>query len=82
MNGEFTSSLVKSVLTEQAQSPAASVLAVKTQLKAGRKKTIRFMLAWYAPELHIDAAIASIGSYWPCGADYNKYYHNYFSNME
>lgn len=81
-DGEFASSLVKSVLTEQAQPSAASVLAVKTQLKAGQKKTIRFMLAWYAPELHIDAAIAPIGSYWPCGADYNKYYHNYFSNME
>lgn len=39
------------------------------------------MLAWYAPELQIDAAALPIGSYWPCGADYNKYYHNYFNSM-
>lgn len=80
-NGEFTSSLTKNVLTEQSQTSSASVLAVKTQLKAGQKKTIRFMLAWYAPELQIDAAALPIGSYWPCGADYNKYYHNYFNSM-
>lgn len=47
-NGEFTSSLTKNVLTEQSQTSSASALAVKTQLKAGQKKTIRFMLAWYA----------------------------------
>ena len=80
-NGEFTSSLTKNVLTEQSQTSSASALAVKTQLKAGQKKTIRFMLAWYAPELQIDAAALPIGSYWPCGADYNKYYHNYFNSM-
>lgn len=82
INGEFTLPQTKNVLTEQSQASSASVLAVKTQLKAGQKKTIRFMLAWYAPELHIDAAVAPIGSYWPCGADYNKYYHNYFKNMD
>lgn len=81
-NGAFTSSQDEVMLTDQSGDASASVLSVKTQLKAGQKKTIRFMLAWYAPELHINAAVAPIGSYWPCGADYNKYYHNYFGSME
>lgn len=81
-NGEFGSSPEKAVLTEHSQPSSASVVAVKTSLKAGQKKTIRFMLAWFAPELHINEATAPIGSYWPCGADYNKYYHNYFTGME
>ena len=52
-NGEFTLLPTKEVLTEQSQSSSASVLAVKTQLKAGQKKTIRFMLAWYLSLIHI-----------------------------
>lgn len=80
--GEFAPMSSPEVLTEQSQPSSASVLAVKTHLKAGQKKTIRFMLAWYAPELHIDAAALPIGSYWPCGADYNKYYHNYFGTID
>lgn len=81
-NGEFAPQNSTTLLTKQGQSSSASVLAVKTTLKAGEKKTIRFMLAWYAPELHIDEAAAPIGSYWPCGADYNKYYHNYFKDID
>lgn len=80
--GEFAPMSSPEVLTEQSQPSSASVLVVKTHLKAGQKKTIRFMLAWYAPELHIDAAALPIGSYWPCGADYNKYYHNYFGTID
>ncbi len=80
--GEFSSFSEKTLLSEAGQPSSASAIAVKTHLKAGEKKTIRFMLAWYAPELHIDATLAPIGSYWPCGSDYNKYYHNYFKNLE
>lgn len=81
-NGAFSANFAQTVLTPSSQVSSASVLAVKTRLKAGEKKTLRFLLAWYAPELHIDEATSPIGSYWPCGADYNKYYHNFFPTLE
>jgi len=60
----------------------ASAVVCKTKLKAGEKKTIRFMLVWFAPELKIDRTTASPGSYWEGGSDYGKYYHNYFSSID
>lgn len=81
-NGNFSNEANEQILTAQNSSSSASAIAVKVQLKAGKKKTVRFTLAWFAPELHINAAQMPIGSYWPCGADYNKYYHNYFNNIK
>lgn len=80
--GAFASSDDKQVLTHKGDASSASAVSVKTKLQAGKKKTLRFVLAWFAPELHIDAGKMPIGSYWPCGADYNKYYHNYFDNIQ
>ncbi len=62
-------------------SPKASALAVKTRLRAGQRKTIRFALAWYAPEIRIDPS-ESKDRYWAEGGDYNKYYHNFFPDMD
>lgn len=81
-NGVFEDCQEIEPLTAQGDLSSASAIAVKTHLYAGKKKTIRFMLAWFAPELHINAARMPIGSYWPCGADYNKYYHNNFNSIE
>lgn len=58
----------------------AIAAAIKTSLKKGESKTIRFMISWYMPEpqmsqktpkgsLHIDM-------------NYAKYYHNYFKSSE
>lgn len=69
------------LLSPAGQQAKASVLAVKTKLQGGKKKTLRLMLAWWAPEMHIDKANAPKGSYWPSGSDYNKYYHNYFNQI-
>lgn len=82
INGTFGQSVTKDAcLSPQSADGKASVIAAKTFLEAGKKKTLRFMLVWWAPEMHIDKAKAPKGSYWPYGADYNKYYHNYFGNM-
>jgi len=80
-NGTFNNQISDSPLSPYDQKAGASALAVKTQLQAGKKKTIRFVLAWWAPEMNVDVATAPVGSYWPYGSDYNKYYHNYFTDM-
>ncbi len=59
-----------------------SAIAVKTHLKAGEKKTIRFMLVWYCDELKIDKENAASESYWKGGSDYGKYFHNFFDRIE
>lgn len=82
-NGSFSSDEnVDGKLSPEGGESSASALAVKVNLQAGKKKTVRFVLSWFAPELHIDPAKMPIGSYWPCGADYNKYYHNYFKSID
>ena len=59
----------------------ASAMAVKVSMKAGEKKTIRFVLAWFYPELKIDRETASPESYWTGGSGYGRYFHNYFSSI-
>ena len=60
----------------------ASALAIKTRLKKGEKRTLRFMLVWFFPELKINKATAEPGSYWPGGSDYGRYFHNYFNSLD
>lgn len=57
----------------------ASAIAIRTQLKMGEKKTVRFMLAWYHPEFMPDRTTP--GAAWGT-ADYGRYYHNYFASMD
>ena len=81
-NGVFdVSGKTAAELTPAKAKSRASAVAVKTKLRKGQKKTLRFALAWWAPEISIPEN-APLGSWWPYGADYNKYYHNYFSNAE
>lgn len=80
--GSFETNIEKhGELTSSKSKARASAIAVKTKLKRGQKKTLRFVLAWWAPEIII-AEDAPKGSWWPYGADYNKYYHNSFKNIE
>jgi non-lysosomal glucosylceramidase len=58
-----------------------SAVAIKTSLKKGQRKTLRFMLVWYYPELIIDRQHAEPGSYWGGGSDYGRYFHNFFSDL-
>ncbi len=75
------SATVEKDLTAPDGQPKASVVVIKTKLAAGEKKTLRFAVAWWMPEIHIDKATAQPGSYWD-GADYNRYFHNYFKNLD
>jgi len=81
-HGEFKSSNKKlNPLSTSKQLNGASIISVKTTLKKGEKKTIRFMLVWYYPELIIDKETAAPGSYWAGGSDYGKYFHNFFQSL-
>lgn len=82
-SGRFSSERATDTsLSLQAGKSRSSALAVSTTLKAGKTMTLRFMLAWWAPEIQINRAKAPKGSYWPFGADYNKFYHNSFASLE
>lgn len=80
-NGDFGDFRAEAPLSAAAGRSKASALAVKTRLKAGRTKTIRFALAWYCPEIRINASVSK-DRYWADGGDYNKYYHNFFTGMD
>lgn len=81
--GEFKACGKKSnPLSIPGSTNGASAISVKTQLKKGEKKTIRFMLVWYYPELIIDKETAAPGSYWAGGSDYGRYFHNFFNSID
>lgn len=69
------------VLSTPGKNQSASAVSVKASLEKGEKKTFRFMLLWYCPELKIDKKTAPAGSYWGGGSDYGRYFHNYFSSV-
>ena len=58
----------------------ASAVAAKTMLAAGEKKTVRFVIAWFQPEMKIDPSKDDPKSYFG-KADYARMYHNYFQSL-
>ena len=58
----------------------ASAVAASVTLRPGESRTLRFMVAWFGPELHVKPAVDEPASF--CGkADYNRYYHNAFATL-
>lgn len=55
----------------------ASAVAVRLTLKPGEKRTVRFMLAWFQPELKINPAKDDPATYFG-NSDYDRFYQNYF----
>lgn len=80
-NGTFDASNELQFLSIPDKRSGGSAVALKTHLKAGEKKTFRFMLAWYYPELKIDHENAPAGSYWAGCSDYGRYFHKYFDSL-
>ncbi len=58
----------------------ASAVAASVILRPGESRTLRFMVAWFRPEIHVNPAADDPASF--CGkADYNRYYHNSFDTL-
>ncbi len=84
-NGQFQPSREDKVAlsgsTQQAGQPTnGSAVAVSTTVDPGESKKVRFLVAWYMPE-YTEKDMAQIASKAP-NSDYNKYYHNYFANID
>jgi uncharacterized protein (DUF608 family) len=81
-SGEFSGSdAATQTLSQPGAREGGSAIAIRTALKKGQKKTLRFMLVWFYPELTIDREKAEPGSYWAGGSDYGRYFHNYFGDI-
>ncbi len=58
----------------------ASAVAASFTLRPGESRTVRFMVAWFRPEMKVDFAKDDPAGF--CGkADYNRYYHNAFQTL-
>lgn len=71
-----------SLLSIPGKQMGGSAVALKTKLKAKEKKTVRFMLVWFYPEMMIDRENDPLEYYWVGGSDYGRYFHNYFNRLE
>lgn len=80
--GEFMNMSSRSSLSTPEKQIGGSAVAVKTSLKAKEKKTVRFMLVWFFPEMKIDRENDPLEYYWSGGSDYGRYFHNFFSSMD
>ena len=84
-NGEFEAGnkAIHDLSTPDAeQEQGGSIISAKTHLEAGESTIIRFMVVWSAPEFNINRDRASREAYWTGGADYSKYYHNFFDDID
>lgn len=70
------------LLSIPGQQIGGSAVALKTRLKANEKKTVRFMLVWFYPEMTIDRGKDPLEYYWVGGSDYGRYFHNYFNRID
>jgi|GEM_PF-463536 len=58
---------------------SASAVSVMTRVDANSSRTVRFVVSWFMPEFS-DEQMAVMNKMEGC--DYNKYYHNSFSDIE
>jgi non-lysosomal glucosylceramidase len=81
LSGSSASSAIGQPLSVPGGRDGGSAVAIKTSIKKGQHKTLRFMLVWYYPELVIDKVHAEPGSYWDGGSDYGRYFQNFFNDL-
>ena len=58
----------------------ASAVAVRALLKPRERRLVRFVVAWFQPELKIDPARDDPATYFG-NADYGRFYQNYFATV-
>lgn len=80
--GTFDSTAAQeSVLSTPDSPPSASAVAVHATIGPGEKKTFRFLVVWYMPELkqtlHPSVPHSRFGT-----ADYGRYFQNFFPDLD
>lgn len=77
-NGGFSSQFSAQPLSAAEKQASASAVAIKTRIAGGGKKTFRFLVVWYMPELQTAShePHARFGA-----ADYGRYFQNYFDSL-
>ena len=79
-NGEFDKAdNGVALLSTPGEKRCGSAVALKNTLRPGEKKTLRFMLAWYYPELKVDRRSDPPELLGRRQRDYGRYFHNFFS---
>jgi len=78
--GEFATSFADQSLSNPNQEARASAVAIKATIPSGGKRTYRFLVAWYMPELVPDRVHGDPRSYFGTG-DYGRYFQNYFPDL-
>jgi len=78
--GEFESTFAEQPLSDPNEEARASAVAIKATIPGGGKRTYRFLVAWYMPELVPDRVHGDPRSYFGTG-DYGRYFHNFFPNL-
>lgn len=78
-DGTIADDKTLATLSQKGGEGAASVVSTSVSLPAGGSTKVRFMVSWYAEETEKKSNVnrQSYGT-----ADFNKYYHNYFSDIE
>lgn len=79
--GEFPSADATQPLSVPTSPAKATAIAIKANIRRGGKRTFRFLLAWYTPELKPDRVHGDPRSYFGTG-DYGRYFQNYFDSFE
>lgn len=77
-NGEFGPQFSEQTLSTPEKQASASAVAIKAKIDAGGKRTFRFLVVWYMPELQMTSPEphARFGT-----ADYGRYFQNYFDGL-
>lgn len=82
-NGEFSTSSSSKVadLSNKENSLMASAVAIKAKIPVGEKRTFRFLISWYAPEVEPDATKNNDPKYKYGVGDYGAWYQNNYKSI-
>ena len=78
-NGEFSSQFAEQALSSAEKQASASTVAIKTKIEGADKRTFRFLVVWYMPELQMNSVEphARFGT-----SDYGRYFHYFFGSLD
>lgn len=81
-NGKFSGHNSGTAALSSRDADCGSAVSQSVRLKKGEKRTLRFVLAWYFPEMLIDKENDSPEYCWKGGSDYGRQFHKWASSVE